>query len=109
MKNYDDSIGKNIRQYRLKNGMTQKQLAEKIGVSPETLGRCELGRYRVTLSMIIKLSTIFKVPTDCLLFGRVRYYKNQEPDDLTAVIDKMNENERERFIEALGAIRNMLD
>ena len=104
----DEKIGKNIRQYRISNGMTQKQLAERIGISPETLGKCERGQYGITLLMIIKLTSVFKIPADYLLFGRIRYLKNK-PDDLTAAIDELDENERKKTRRLLDALKDRLD
>lgn len=37
-------LGKRIREYRLKHGLTQFQLAEKLGIDDKHLSRIELGK-----------------------------------------------------------------
>ena len=103
------SIGKNIKYYREKNGMTQKELAEYLDVTIETIGRCERGVNGITLSMIVKLSKLFKIPSDYLLFGKNHYLKYQDPDDLTTALNKMNNDERKMFHNILNILNNMID
>ena len=51
----DHRIGKNVAAYRETVGLTQEQLAEKIGVAVETISRLERG---VTLPSILRLAEI---------------------------------------------------
>lgn len=49
------SIGKNIRYFRKKAGLTQKQLAEKVGVNEVTIRSYEAGRYEPKTETLYKL------------------------------------------------------
>ena len=51
-----------IKELRLKNNMSQKQLAEKAGVSQQVLSFYETGDRTPKLETWIKLSTVFGVP-----------------------------------------------
>ena len=103
------SIGRKIKYYREKHGMTQKELAEYLDVTIETVGRCERGVNGITLSMIVKLSNLFNIPSDYLLFGKNRYLKYQDPDNLTTAISKLNEDERKMFHNILNILNDMID
>ena len=48
-------IGKRIKELRQNNGITQKQLADKIGVVQSAVSQWETGTNEPTASLIIKL------------------------------------------------------
>ena len=54
-----------IRALRFTHGeMTQAQLAERIGVTRQTIIAIEQGRYSPSLEMAFQISRVFKVPLD---------------------------------------------
>ncbi len=55
-------LGKRIKDERVKNGMTQKELAQCIGVSRAYIGFIEHGERAVTLEKLILLAKCFHVP-----------------------------------------------
>jgi len=54
-------IGKNIKHYRLKAGLSQVGLAEKSGIDPNTLARLERGEHRASSNSLEKLAKALKV------------------------------------------------
>ena len=56
-----------IKQLRLDNHMTQKELANKLGISIPTLQKYEYGDYKIKNEIIVKISEIFDVPIEELL------------------------------------------
>ena len=60
-------IGNSIRKYRELNGLTQKQLAEKLGISGARLSNWEIGANRPDVDMLAKLCTILNVSANTLL------------------------------------------
>ena len=62
-----EKLGKNIKQYRLNFGLTQEELAEKIGRHQTYIGKLEIGKinpsvkslYVISRALNIKLSDIF--------------------------------------------------
>ena len=62
-------IGKYIAGLRKKNGWTQQQLADKIGVTNKTISRWENGNYMPDIEMLQILSRIFDVSIHELLAG----------------------------------------
>ena len=57
------SIGNNLRKLRFnENEMTQQQLADKIGVTRQTIVAIEKGNYSPSLELAFKIALAFNVP-----------------------------------------------
>ena len=46
------------------NEMTQQELAERIGVTRQTVNAIELGKYSPSLEVAFRIAAVFKVPLD---------------------------------------------
>jgi transcriptional regulator with XRE-family HTH domain len=55
------TIGENIKRYRLKAKITQKELAEKIGVTHFWVCKLEKGKKNSTINLLIAISKELKV------------------------------------------------
>ena len=64
-------IGRNIRQARKAAGLTQEQLAEKLGCTPLHYGRLERGERRTSLDQLALIGTVLHVPFASLLADSV--------------------------------------
>ncbi len=60
-------LSDNIRSYRKKLNLSQDELAEKVGVSRQSVSFWETGQTQPTIDNIIALAKIFNVSTDALL------------------------------------------
>ncbi|MET3617183.1 transcriptional regulator with XRE-family HTH domain [Peptoniphilus olsenii] len=60
------SFGTNIRNLRIKNKLTQKELADKLNLSRPTIGRYETDERFPDKDVIIKLADIFNISLDTL-------------------------------------------
>jgi putative transcriptional regulator len=70
-------ISNNIRRLRFDRGeMTQQQLAERIGVTRQTVNAIELGKYSPSLETAFRIAEAFGVPLD-EVFG----YDGEAPDE----------------------------
>ena len=62
-------IENNVRKLRfLKNEMTQKDLATKVGVSRQTIVAIEKGQYSPSLELAFKLSIAFEEPIEAIFY-----------------------------------------
>ena len=61
------SIGKIIAELRKERGISQKHLAEMIGISQAAIAKIELERNEATSATIRKIATFFDVSADYLL------------------------------------------
>ena len=57
----------NLKVARVKKNLTQKQLAELVGVSSSTINRIETGKQVLKLDMLLKLAEILEVSAEELL------------------------------------------
>ncbi len=65
---YQKLINANIKQLRIKNGLTQEEFAEKVGLSIQGLSNIERNRYQPTSETIDKICNYFKIsPLELLL------------------------------------------
>ena len=100
-------LGKRIRQERLKNNLTQEQLAEMIDVSTTYIGFIERGERSVTLEKIIDISTILHVSVDDLL----SHYQNGSPEEAqTSELNNLwkaaSTDERELILSLIRSVLN---
>ena len=60
-----DRLSNNIRRLRFENGqMTQQQLADKVGVTRQTIIATEAGKYAPSLPLAFKIAQTFGVPIE---------------------------------------------
>jgi len=61
----NDKISNNIRRLRFENGeMTQQQLADKVGVTRQTIIAIEAGKYAPSLPLAYRIARTFNVPIE---------------------------------------------
>ena len=65
-------LGARIALLRKQSGMSQKELAARLKISPSTVGMYEQCRREPDCAVLVRLSEIFQVSTDFLLTGNVR-------------------------------------
>ncbi len=65
-----------IRRLRFENGeMTQEQLADRVGVTRQTIIAIEAGKYAPSLPLAFRIARAFTVPLETVF-----QYQQQEPD-----------------------------
>lgn len=63
------AMGARIRQLRKQNGLTQAQLAQKVGISTSFMGHIERGTRIASLETLLGLSDTLEVSLDMLVTG----------------------------------------
>ena len=63
------NVSKNIKQIRIKNNMTQEELAEALFVTRQTISNYENGKSNPDIETIIKIADIFKVDANTVIYG----------------------------------------
>jgi transcriptional regulator with XRE-family HTH domain len=79
------TIGIRIKNLRIKAGMNQTDLANYLGVTQGIVSSIEKSGNKLTLSHAMKLSELFGVSTDYLLFGKLDAANMVEKDILSVV------------------------
>ncbi len=90
-------IGKFLQELRKEKGMTQEQLAEKMGVARRTVSRWETGNNMPDLDILIELSDLYSVDLRELLDGeRKSEEMNQEMEETVLKVAEYSNAEKER-------------
>lgn len=65
----DQHVGERLKQIRKQKGLTQDDLAEKLGVSFQQIQKYENGKNRISYSKMVELSQFLKVSLDSFIAG----------------------------------------
>jgi transcriptional regulator with XRE-family HTH domain len=65
----DVTVGRNVRIWRLAKGLSQAQLAKRLGVTFQQVQKYEVGANRIGTSRLVKLAAILGVPIAALFEG----------------------------------------
>lgn len=60
-------FGRRLKEHRIKNHMTQEQLAEKIGTATSSISHLENGSHAPSLNTLLQLCKVFHIGVDELL------------------------------------------
>lgn len=91
------TIGENTRKYRTRAGLTQAQLAEKVGVGTAFISRVERGQKRMRIETMLLVASALHISVDLLLYQEhenenaqlqtlVRMLEGQPPEFLDGII-----------------------
>ncbi len=83
-----NKIGETIRKHRKLAGLTQQQLAQKLGISASSVGMYEQGRRAVNNDLLLKFCEQFGISADSLLGVP------EHPCEATEVIQEMSDRIR---------------
>lgn len=82
-------IGSRIRWIRERRGMTQKELAEKVGINQSVFNRIELGDRKVRDDELKRIAEVLDEKTDYLLGKDTEHGRNKV--DAESTISRINE------------------
>lgn len=107
-------VADNIKTLRISKDLTQKDLADLLGVVPSTIGMYEQGRRIPDLEAIIKLAGIFEISTDSLLGVDTNEHQNKlltpevqipEKEEIWLIYEQLDIGDK---AEIRGEIKGML-
>lgn len=64
--NMSDELHNRLPMFRAERGMSRRELAELVGVNPQTIGFLERGEYGPSLVLALKIAAVFGVPVETL-------------------------------------------
>lgn len=88
------TIGENTRKYRTRAGLTQAQLAEKVGVGTAFISRVERGQKRMRIETMLLVASALHISMDLLL------YQENENAQLQALV-RMLEGQPPEFVDGI--------
>lgn len=67
-KNINEHIGTVFQEYRLKNNLTQNQVAELTGLEPRHISQIERGFSKGSIDTLLKLCNAYEITPDVILY-----------------------------------------
>ncbi len=92
-----------LKKLRVRNNLSQTELAEKLNVKQYVISSWEIGRSEPSINQLIILSDIFKVPTDYLLDKDVIIVSSEA--EFNIVTTQMVKDAIDEFEECIDNIR----
>ncbi len=90
MTNVKDEISKNLVFYRKKNNLTQKKLAEKIGVKNNTISQWENGTNSIDIELLFKICDILGVSINDMFGAYSTDFNKSLSKEESTLLDNFN-------------------
>lgn len=98
-------IGYFLREMRKRNGLTQEQLAEKLGVSNRSVSRWENGKNMPDFDLVIKLANLYEIGIEEILNGeRKNDMIDTEKETAMLKVSEYESTEKMNFVKRLRII-----
>lgn len=101
-------IGQKVRKYRKAQGLSQEQLAERIGISVTHMSHIETGNTKLSLPVLVDIAEALDVKTDDLLF-EVQSVQKISFQELTEVLERCTSQQIRIITEIVKATKIALD
>jgi len=101
-------LGRYIKIYRIKKGLTQAELAEMVNVAVGMIGRYERGEKAPGRDMIFELTRVLEFSLDTLVFNSETIDKNIFSNDFIEKLNKLTLIEQKAAINAAEAVIDTL-
>lgn len=102
----EENIGSRLARYRKKRGLTQNELANKIGITRQGLSAYESGRVRLHDEMVIRFALALKVSTDKIL-GLDQMDGEEDPSTTLRLTKRLRQIERLPANDQRALVRNI--
>lgn len=99
-----DSIGKNIRVFRLAKKLRQEDLAEKAELSTNYIGMVERGEKVLSLESFIKIVNALEVSADMILSDVVNTGYKVKNSLLSEKLEKLSEEDRMKIYDVIDTM-----
>ena len=99
-----NKVGKRIQEYREKSGISQEDMADKIGLSVTSISNIERGRNFPTFENFIKICNAINVSTDLLLSDVVNAAYTAKASELSARLEKLKPSDRQHIMTVLDSM-----
>ena len=101
-------IGQRIRKNRKALGLSQEELAEKIGISSTHMSHIETGNTKLSLPVLVSIAETLEVRTDELLFEDKTVSRGEGLNDILTALDDCSAKELSIIREIIKASKAAL-
>lgn len=102
-------IGQKIRKTRKARGLSQEQLAEKIGISTTHMSHIETGNTKLSLPVFVNLAKVLEVRTDELIYDVKPIPRNIYIENIVNMLDDCSTLQIQIIEDIVKVSKNSLD
>lgn len=102
-------IGQRIRKMRKAQGLSQDELASKIGISTTHMSHIETGNTKLSLPVLVDIATVLEVRTDDLLFDNARDSISQTSEELQELLNCCSPSQARTLLDILKSAKIALE
>lgn len=102
-------IGQQIRKIRRAHGLSQEELAEKVGISTPHMSHIETGNTKLSLPVFVDIANALEVRTDDLLDNPAETTVSSSLDEIAAVLERCSARESKVIAEVVKATKLAID
>ncbi len=100
-------IGQQIRQLRKAQGLSQEQLAEKVGISVTHMSHIETGNTKLSLPVLVAIAQALDVRTDRILFATQQ--KPAIAAELQSLLDACTPQQAQVLLDVAKSVKIAMD
>lgn len=102
-------IGKRIRKIRKARGLSQEQLAEKVGISITHMSHIETANTKLSLPVFIQIAEVLEIQTDALLYDNPKDSINTSMNSISRILESCDLREAQIILDIVKATKQSLD
>ncbi len=102
-------IGQKIRKFRKIQGLSQEELAEKIGISTTHMSHIETGNTKLSLSVFVDIANALNVQTDDLLNDRDIVRTDRANKELSEILETCTSEQLNVIADVVKAVIISID
>lgn len=103
------AIGQRIRKIRKARGLSQEQLAEKVGISTTHMSHIETANTKLSLSVFVDIAEALETQTDALLYDHSRESVSRSLDEISELFTACDAKQARIIVEISKAAKASLD
>lgn len=102
-------IGQKIRKIRKAHGLSQEELAEKVGISTTRMSHIETGNTKLSLPVFVDIANALEVRTDDLLDNPATATTSTALDEIATVLERCSAQEAKVIADVVKATKRSID
>ena len=96
--NITKHIGNKFQEYRLKNNLTQNQVAEITGLEPRHISQIERGLSKGSIDTLLKLCNAYKITPDIILYDLLDEDLKKDVSIYAENFKKLNQKDKKTIL-----------
>ena len=102
-------IGQRIRRIRKARGLSQEQLAEKIGISVTHMSHIETANTKLSLPVFVELAEALAVKTDFLLYDAPQSTVSESQAAVAAILESCSTKQAQIIADVVKTLKQSLE